>query len=368
MGYRIASFNIRKFSRQSVFSSSNVESKKDLETIARIIVENNFDIVAIQEIFHPQVLKELLERLSGQYAEKLKRGSKEFGVNNINGYTQDSYGYRTLHWEGRWAKPRSRYSDGIAEGYAFIWNRDRIRLVRNIKGELFEPRIADFKGCDELVRPPYLGRFTPINSRYEFRLINTHIVFAKPSKIIHSNFDESIVVEVSDIELRKREFEVLINSVYSEFDMPYDNTKHDRFPKSLTAYTFLLGDYNLNLGMTGDSAARFNLEMQNIKLHNGKSCIVTVNERLTTLRNNIHEIDLNNEKTYLSNNYDHFSYDYNKFEKHEIVQPQVGRILAFDMYNDTASESKFELYKNKVSDHIPIYIDVDVKNRKNEEV
>ena len=147
MSYRIASFNIQKFSRLSVKRDESGSTKKDLDTIGRIIRENNIDIIAIQEILHQNALKELLENISLQYStecmgDNLRRGNIETGSFNSNNLMNDSYGYRTKHWEGRWAAPNSRYGGNIAEGYAFIWNRDRISLVTNSKGECFEPRIA----------------------------------------------------------------------------------------------------------------------------------------------------------------------------------------------------------------------------------
>lgn len=63
-GLRIASFNIQKFSAISVMAKANGETKKDLDTIGRIIRENQFDIIAIQEIYHKEALKELLEKIA----------------------------------------------------------------------------------------------------------------------------------------------------------------------------------------------------------------------------------------------------------------------------------------------------------------
>ena len=61
-GIRIASFNIQKLSSNSVKIKSDGETKKDLDTIGRIIRDNPFDIIAIQEIYHKEALKELLKK------------------------------------------------------------------------------------------------------------------------------------------------------------------------------------------------------------------------------------------------------------------------------------------------------------------
>ena len=96
-GIRIASFNIQKFSALSVMTKANGESKKDLDTIGRIIRENQFDIIAIQEIYHKEALKELLEKIAMQYAieDRLHRGSKSTINPYVGAKTIESYGYRT---------------------------------------------------------------------------------------------------------------------------------------------------------------------------------------------------------------------------------------------------------------------------------
>ena len=105
MGYRIGSFNIRDFSKSSVYVTKQGESKKDLSVIADIIRENHYDIVAIQEIDHKEALRELLEKISFQYAELNYGDSFRYrnyspnGVYSANSRTAESFGYRTKHWE-----------------------------------------------------------------------------------------------------------------------------------------------------------------------------------------------------------------------------------------------------------------------------
>ncbi len=376
MGYRIGSFNIQKFSRLSVFHADERESKKDLDALANIIRENSFDIIAIQEIFHPLALKELLEKISGQYADQLKRGSIDLGSNNIGSRTNESFGYRTKHWEGRWAKPKSNYGDRIAEGYAFIWNRDRVKLVTNMKGESFEPRIVDFGKVNDLVRPPMIGRFMPINSRYEFRIINTHIVYSSPSKKYEADSKEESefeYVDENDVVLRRKEFDILVRSIYVEYnDMMFDKTGHDKNARLLVPYTFLLGDYNLNLrSAKGQSSANFGIGMESIFLKSKDDmCIITVNDKLTTLRGKVRneerqkllDVDPIIEH-HLANNYDHVTFDCNKFRNHQIAQPKEGVIYAFDIYENSNEETKYDIYKRRISDHVPIYIDIDIRKK-----
>ena len=383
MSYRIASFNIQKFSRLSVMSGESGSTRKDLDAIGRIIRENDFDIIAIQEIFHQNALKELLEKISLQYSaectgDDLHRGNKETGSFNINNLMNDSYGYRTKHWEGRWAAPNSSFGGNIAEGYAFIWNRDRIALVSNHMGESFEPRIADFgNAAQALVRPPLIGRFMPINGMYEFRLINTHIVYSAPVKNIDETEDagsEISATDTSDATLRINEFKSLVGSIYNEYSkMVYDKTGHDTNARLLVPYTFLMGDYNLNLDSAkgAQSSAKLNESLAGIELDGMK--VVTVNDELTTLKGKCQDPDKQRELRYnpnpqahLANNYDHFSYDINTLIRHDIGDPTSGVIAAYDEFSgeETDIDSKFDVYRIKVSDHIPIYIDFDIRKRR----
>lgn len=126
-GIRIASFNIQKLSSNSVKIKSDGETKKDLDTLGRIIRDNPFDIIAIQEIYHKEALKELLKKIAMQYAveERMRRGSKSVVNPYAAGKTSESHGYRTKHWEGRWAVSKSYYGD--TEGYAY-WLMDELDI------------------------------------------------------------------------------------------------------------------------------------------------------------------------------------------------------------------------------------------------
>lgn len=371
-GYRIASFNIEKFSRQSVYSASDKESRKDLDMIGRIIRENDIDIIAIQEITHQNALKELLEKISLQYAkEEIPTTSKEpDALARFSNLTREVYGYSTKHWEGRWAKPASIYSDRAAEGYAFIWNRDRIKLVTSYENETFEPRIGFNLKKGKLVRSPFIGRFMPIRGRFEFRIINTHIAWETPANV-KNEADERFIQDKSDIELRKSELQTLLDTVYASLDKKqYDVNRKDRHARPLVPYTFLLGDYNLNLPGEGEGAKM----PESLETYgNGELEIITVNRGLTTLKDNPKDPEEAKKlredperEHHLANNYDHFSYDRSKIIRHNIADPEVGVIYAFDNYAsaETEEKSKYDLYREKVSDHLPIILDIDIRKKR----
>lgn len=383
-GIRIATFNIRKFGMLSVMVKSNGESIKDLDTIGKIIRENQFDIIAIQEIYHKESLRELLENIAMQYPEeeRLHRGSKFTGNPYISVKTAETFAYRTKHWEGRWASPNSYYSD--SEGYAFIWNRDRIKLVTNMKNEVFEPRIEEYiasTGRESLVRPPFLGRFMPINGRYEIRLINTHIAYSVPAKKKNED-DKSYEPDLKDIELRQREFMTLIQTVYRRFSQKqYDISRKDTDARCLVPYTFLLGDYNLNL----EKYPRLEQGEAFIAAGNNKRDemkIITLNSKLTTIKNRPEDKPENKDKLkmwtdkssgdeyHMANNYDHISFDDRRLETDEkgvgIAIPEAMVIHPFGYYRnqETAEETVYDIYRRRVSDHVPVYIDFDVRKKR----
>ena len=360
------SFNIQKFSRVA----TSLTGKKDLDTIARIIRESGADIIALQEVVNKEALKELLEAIAQQYAQEdqLKRGNKSFDrLGRYSVRTNDIYGYRTKHWEGRWGSPVSAFGGIAAEGYAFIWNRDRIKLVTNYEGESFEPRIETFSGKNKLVRPPFVGRFMPVNGRFELRLINVHIAFSVPARMKHED-DPLYKPDVKDQELREGELKRLLDTVYTNWDKKqYDVNRQDRNARPLVPYTFLLGDYNLNLQQSTAKGSKIPKDLE-IRI-NGDMEIVTVNEALTTLKQKPgnaeeakkREID---RDANLANNYDHFSYDRVKLSRHQIDKPQVGVIYAFEQYKPTDSgQTKYDQYREQVSDHLPIYLTIHINKR-----
>lgn len=366
MSYKILSFNIQKFSR----TATSASGKKDLDTIARIIRESGADIIALQEVVNKEALKSLLEKIAQQYVWdnfwKHRTGSEMSGLARYD-RTNDSYGYRTKHWEGRWAKPTSAYGDGAAEGYAFIWNTDRIKLVTNLKGETFEPRIETNSGKGELVRPPFVGRFMPIKGRFEFRLINVHIAFSAPAKMKDED-DPLYQPDMTDQSLRASELKTILDTVYTGWDLKrYDVNRRDLNPQSLTAYTFVLGDYNLNLRQSSAQGATIPDDLAVFKT--GKMEIITVNEELTTLKRkpgNAEEAKKREKELVanLANNYDHFSYDSVKLKKHDIDEPKVGVIYAFNQYRSRKSgETKYDQYREQVSDHLPILLTIRINKR-----
>lgn len=314
MGYNLGSFNMYKF--QAYRSDDKI--KKDLDSIANIIRTEKFDIIAMQEVFDEKPMNMILARLGS-------------------------------HWEGAWAKPNSR-SAQAAEGYAFIWNTDRIELAKSVTTSgtrTYQPRIyKQYKiekkcGQKELVRDPFYGRFKPRHENYEIRIINTHIMFSQSGKDEH----EDAAVRLGDITMRKNEHEILIKNILAK-----ENTW--RYGNNLPAYTILMGDYNLNLKRDWTSSPYLE---EVVKIDDGKYTykIRTVQDQLTTVKNRSR---LNPDEPIrgYANNYDHFSYDEDRFSD---LHPKVKRIDSVRKYCD----DDFERHKKVISDHVPISIEIDLK-------
>ncbi len=325
MGFKIGSFNVKDFNFQS-----NKDSKKSFENLAKIILEEEYDIIALQEVLSIQAFNQLLRYHLG------------------------------YNWDGRWDSP-SKSSPQAAEGYAFLWNTRRIGLAKNNVGKVFEPAIIDqykidrASGQTELIRNPFYGRFVPqMLPKLEFRLINVHIRFGKNKSI-----------DVSEKDQRRNEYDVLTKAIYPKYeDKIYGNNN--------ASYTFILGDYNLNIVKPVTLDGRDVLsKLDDIVWVDGKK-IITVQDKLTTLKspegkkdseNDNFEINIENAKKdkikkdveditgvgtdYFANNYDHFTYNAS-IEERLFVQDE--RVDAVKKYYNKDSEN----YQREISDHVPV--------------
>lgn len=315
MGYKLGSFNMYKF--QAYRSDDKI--KKDLDTIANIISTENFDIVAMQEIFDVTPMNMILNRLG-------KR------------------------WKGAWDKPNSR-SAQASEGYAFIWNTDRVALAESVTTSgkrIYQPRIykqyrvEKKQGQRELVRDPFYARFKPKNENYEIRIINTHIMFSNGNS---DEEDDDRIAQLSDVAMRRNEFEILVKNILAK-----ENTW--RYGNNLTAYTILMGDYNLNLNREWTSGPYL---QELVEIDDGRYTykIRTVQDQLTTVKNRS-RLNPDEPVRGYANNYDHFSYDEDRFSD---LHPKVKRVDTVRKY----CGDDFEKHKKEISDHVPISIEIDLK-------
>lgn len=317
MGFRIGSFNVRKLS----FATKD-EDLQDDRSVRRaytdigMIIRNHFDVVAMQEVMNPLVLEQIFQ------------------------YNTD--------WDYRWIRSRSK-SDDSDEGYAFAWNKKRFRLVA-------EPRLwVQYRqdrvlGQSGLLRHPFYGRFTTLGTQYggpacEIRLINTHIRY-KPS--INKQ------LPASDIELRKREFSILVEQILNRIaDQVADSN-------GAQIYTLLAGDYNLSLNRNGN-VAPFVDEFVFVQDAAKQKRFITVQDKPTTLSCRLESNPSAESKHFIfdgysKHNYDHFTYDELNFKNRGIrVKTDVIDSVRLYRAND------FERHWREISDHIPIVLELSLK-------
>lgn len=339
MSYRIATFNVKNLSAYT--------SGRDLDRIAAIINENHLDIVAMQEVLSEG---------------KILDGGKQKTVKGQALAYEKSLKMRLRgNWEVAWKDPKTAAKnypylgdDNRGEGYAFLWNADKFELLKNEKGNRIHPvifrnyRINNKENRIRLIREPCYGRFKVKNLKAEIRLITTHIVYGKPK-----SDNLSVDLDIGAINMRRNEFSILAGDIYKRIDQDRKDINQN------SVCTVLLGDYNLNLASSGlgiatipdivffDSKGR--MEPSPV---DGGNHIYTMQSELTTLSRNA---------AGYANNYDHFSYG------EHVKQHFVKSVYRIDAVHeniesgDTTEDQMFSTYKTKVSDHVPVVIEIDFK-------
>ena len=335
MGYKIGSFNVRNLSKNN---------GTNLDSIASIISGERFDIVALQEVLD-----------SGKI---LDGGMGRRVVGEAASY-ENSLLRRLPGYEMRWGasnvkKSSSADTDKRGEGYAFLWNTRRIELAKHVTPsgiETFNPRIwsqYSLKRADayqRLLRDPFYGRFKIKGMSQEIRLITTHIYFGSNSAL--------------DFDLRKRELNILAGAIYPRL--------HDkRYGVNTPSITVLLGDYNLNLK---DSLAGYPymeaviIVDENGEVHTGMDIDNNKNIRtFTTRQSQLSTLSKTGTEESYSNNYDHITVENTIGGTHRandagaIVNPHAIKVC------DLPTNISFNEYKEKVSDHLPISVELSLRD------
>jgi len=339
MQYSIGSFNLYKFSGES-----DEVISKNCDVIARIIEDEKFDVIALQELqastdSNPKnvlINKRLLQKLN-----------KSFDINS-NYCIWDMVGS---------ASDSSKYHS-YSEGYAFVFNKRRLRLVSNTEAEIF----SGYGMSQKLVRPPLYARFTPKGllggGFFELRLINTHLAFGRPDPVLYS----------SDLEYRRKELMTIATEIYPRI-------ADKRYGDNMPSYTILMGDYNLCI--IGDSKiVPYNKDI----VYGKANTLISENRVLTTLQHEKSTLKQTGQPAlrrsmdsdveaysadiydgeiggvYFSQDYDHFSVDSAILER---LGVSVSRIDAVEKYyyGDLAK------YRREVSDHVPIKMVISFRGR-----
>ena len=316
MEYRIGSFNLKNF---------GYSSEKDFYKIAQIIVNEELDVVALQEIL-----------------------SEGRGVKR---YLEQCVKYDLYNWDFCWASPHesSDYEkiadmirgDKRGEGYAYLWNKKKFKLAEMSvlgKERIFEPRIVNSLSMDVHVdcsifsRAPYYIRLQPLyGGFFELRLINIHIYFGDKT--------------LNSIAKRKVEYGILTKDIYPSLSKK-------RYGNFRAAYTVAMGDYNLNIFTPGVKDGNDSINPVHFYNEGEKIVhVITDQYELSTLKlpDNSYQEKLNA----YSNNYDHFTFspELSNFNK-----VSFETIDAVNKY----CNGDFEYYYKKISDHIPIVMTIDI--------
>ena len=310
MSYKIGSFNCLNFG-----SSHGLKAR----SIAKIIAEETFDIVALQEVKNSGALKLLLDALR--------------------------------FYPGDWSGDCDEW--GSAD-YAFVWNTKRVRLikVKNRNGErTVYPHTVTAKGASKvLARAPYCARFEPSQlgvPKIEIRIINTHIRYGRQKS-------DSELIEQGLVALRKAEYTMLTQTIYPTVA---GKSIIDNMPTAdcRPIYTVMIGDYNLNKR----SSVAKSPYLEDVYVYGEgerRKVIVTEQSELTTLGQGSVGEDATERTTPLKNNFDHVTYDKRRFDGIDI---QFGSIDAVSKYSNNDAER----YRKEVSDHIPIFVSIELKAR-----
>lgn len=330
--YKIGSFNLNNIGPKAR------NKGREFNIIADIIRKEEFDIVALQEV--------------------LSEGKAFIENDSTSSFTKSgiiSYLGGSEKWGFEWAS--SGDDSNRHEGYAFLWNKKRLRLssARVIKGgvefdRIFNPRMLKINRKD-MKRQPFYARFTPQGmpggSSFEIRIICVHTYYGKDSNI--------------DREIRQNELDILFDEVYPQIS---ERVYGNGFPN----YTILLGDYNAELltkySIKESERINRNLSWKPATIRTDNEGIVysnkydvsvkTFQEQLTTLKTKkVLDSEEFDGGGYASN-YDHFSYDESRVG--EVIGEEAQRIDAVSNYCD----GDFLKYLNTVSDHVPIVLELNI--------
>ena len=329
MGYRIGSFNMRNIGK----TSTGKKDSRDFSKIAQIIKESRFDVVALQEV--------LSEGIAFTTKSQAKRSIlMELGPN----------------WDFCWAdSTTTTKTDRRGEGYAFLWNTRRLRLVQTVldNGSIRNsvPYMISSRS-DNLLRRPYYARFSPQGlvggSNFEIRLICIHTYYGDDNSLARKK--------------RHEELEILMKEVYPRIsDKVYKN--------DMPHYTIMLGDYNVELKRPGKIIRKGTKAPAYLKADANDIVevaswdykkIKTVQDKYTTLSRSYNgdgekdDEDESHDDSGFAHDYDHFSFEISQFEG---VYMKVNRINAVEKF----CENDFYEYSKKVSDHIPIIMEIELK-------
>ncbi len=310
MIYRIGSFNLKRFGRNALYN-------KAVEKIATLILDNDLDIVAIQEVYSDG------KAIQNEFIDRNNNDLKQPLLNYLN---KNQWGF--VH-----EKIFSSQYSTDEEQIAFLYKKQKFELI----GEE-DDRINRFKRFD-MHKYPYYARFKFLGGPFaELRLICIH-TFASDRRIV------------------QQELDTIMNKIYPMVaDKGYGN--------NLKSYTIILGDYNASIKCTDFNEYEGNpIAYIEEQITVDDKCIITKQKKPTSLKNMERYIEnanyYDNNSNWLTFDYDHFSAD--KTVLDDIVV-SVDRIEAVkELYHEHSKIQNYYDYYNEISDHLPIVMEIDFK-------
>lgn len=310
--YIIGSFHVTDLSRST-------STRYRAQQIADLILHEGMDLVALQGIRDSDALTPILTCLGKSWNRSWLLSRPKKGIRDVD-------------------------HDPRGEGYAFLWDTRRFRLLQStlLNGDKkdAEPEICSKyrsgrdKGLETLPRDPVFGRFTASGlggGNFELRLICT--------RILYNGIDEDH--DRRFWPLRQNEFDVLTRQILPQIeDTVYGN--------QMPAYTILLGDYNMNLMCQWTKKPYIDTPAAGFR--EGDKQIITVQDQLTTLK----KPKKAGETTvgYL-HNYDHFSYNRNRLSALDPVSRRID-VVGNGYYS--TYYGNYDRYREEISGHLPIVL------------
>ena len=326
---RIGSFNVLNLGQNTSYNK--------IGKIVDIVRHARLDIVAFQEVKSEEPIKRMAQMLG-------PRWTYAFELSQMGQYQ---------------------------DGFAYIWDSIIFQLpvAKTQEGNLreFRPRILRQYCCfggKKLVRNPYYARFIPTKLSgepfYELRLINVHLRFSDKRM---NDADDS--EEISTTELRRKEYVILAQGLYPKYEDKiygitdideYKDEAETEYPTSnRPSYTILLGDYNLNLHKDGNPSPYLlgTPEIYGEYFDIGDKHIQTFQPEKTTI--SITKDETGKERFRYSNNYDHATYNTNRFNNRALVTCHKVDAVEGVFAGDGVA------YRKSVSDHLPIHVDFQIQ-------
>jgi endonuclease/exonuclease/phosphatase family metal-dependent hydrolase len=169
---RVATWNLRKFSDRE----REGQHPPDLVTIARIIKDNAFDVVAIQEV----------QLGGGGMVQKLRRQLND-------------------PWRVGITEPTGEH---LKERYAFLYNADRVELLDT-------PRIIDGPESSQFDRRPGIASFRSGN--FDFTLVTAHLWYGEKANNAKRRQEAAALARFArDLAARGPEHDVIVLGDFNE--------------------------------------------------------------------------------------------------------------------------------------------------------